>query len=145
MTGPAQIFPLVQAPPSVDVGARYRPGPLLDIEADLGMKTAYDRVDTLEQTRPAVPEALNGSRMSHGAISVTGSLKGVATGLNTLSNVIVSIDAGVAPSNLVVTATPSNTVPGTFDVFVWKPTSASVTTPIAATSPATVRWHAWGT
>jgi hypothetical protein len=112
---------------------------------DLGMKTAFDRVDTLEQTRPQVPAVLNGARMSHGALSVTGTVKGVATGLSTVSNVIASVDNGAVPHNLTVSATPSTTQPGTFDIAVFKPTSASVTTPILNTVPATIRWHAWGT
>lgn len=146
LVGPAQIIPVVQQPSSEGFPMqRYRPGPLADAEADLGMKTAYDRVDTLEHTRPSVPSVLNGSRMSSGAIQVTGSVKGVATGLSTLSNVIAGVDSGSAPNNLTVTATPSTTVPGTFDVYVWKPTSSGDNTPILNTVPATVRWHAWGT
>lgn len=142
---PAQIAPRVQLAASDFPTQRYRPGPLADAEADLGMKTAYDRVDTLERTRPSVPDGLNGSKLSSGALQVTGLVKGVATGLSTLSNVIVSIDAGATPTNLTVTATPSATVPGTFDVYVWKPTSSGNNTPILNTVPATVRWHAWGT
>lgn len=109
------------------------------------MKTIYDRVDTIEDTGLGFPPTLNGSHMSSGAIAVTGTLKGVATGLRTLSNVIVSIDNGLVPHNRWVSATPSATVPGAFDVAVFKPTSASVNTPVLETVPVTVRWHAWGT
>lgn len=142
---PAQIAPRVQLAASDFPTQRYRPGPLADAEADLGMKTAYDRVDTLERTRPSVPDGLNGSKLSSGALQVTGLVKGVATGLSTLSNVIVSIDNGLAPHNRWVSATPSATVPGTFDAAVFKPTSASVNTPVLETGPVTLRWIAWGT
>lgn len=145
MSDPAQIVPRVQTPIRDFPIQRYRPGPAADVEADLGMKTAYDRVDTLERTRPSMPDLLHGSQMSSGAIQVTGTLKGVAAGLSTLSNVIVSIDNGLTPHNQWVSATPSATQPGTFDVAVFKPTSASVNTPILETVPVTVRWHAWGT
>jgi len=145
MSDPAQILPRVQVATRTFPVQRYRPGPTADAEADLGMKTAHDRVDTLEQTRPSVPDLLNGSKMSSGAIQVTGTMKGVATGLSTLSNVIVSVDSGATPHNLTVSATPSTTQPGTFDVAVFKPTAAGNTTPILNTVPATVRWHAWGT
>lgn len=145
MSNPAQIIPHVQAAPSKVPLRRYRPGPHPDQEIDLGMKTIYDRVDTIEDTGLGFPPTLNGSHMSSGAIAVTGTLKGVATGLRTLSNVIVSIDNGLVPHNRWVSATPSATVPGAFDVAVFKPTSAAVNTPILETVPVTVRWHAWGT
>lgn len=147
MSNPTQIFPSVQTPTASEnrPSDRWRPGPHPDPDTDLALKTAYDSIYGLEHRSAQTPEPLNGSTMSCGAITVTGQLKGVATGLSTLSNVIVSIDAGAAPTNLTVTATPSTTVPGTFDVYVWKPTSASVNTPILNTVPTVVRWHAWGT
>lgn len=143
-------LPLVQTPKTgQQQGQRWRPAPFEGIgeldkhQLDLALKTIYDVHYTLEQS--AVAAVVAGSRMASGALSVKGSLKAVASGLNTLSNVTVSIDAGAAPTNRWVTATPSKTVPGAFDVFVWKPTATGDNTPIAETAAVTVRWHAFGT
>jgi hypothetical protein len=143
MSNPVQSIPTVQTP-STAQAQRWRPSPLPDPEIDLAVKTIYDNCYGLEQTSAQLQSSLRGSRMSAGAISVTGSLKGIATGLSTLSNVIVSIDNGSTATNFVVTATPSTTVAGAFDCYVWMPTAAGNTAPIPATSAAVVRWHAWG-
>lgn len=117
---------------------RWRPAPfegLTDIdrhELDLALKTIYDAHYTLADS------------IVFGTLTVRGGvMKAVATGLSTLSNVIVSIDAGAAPTNLTVTASLSRT-PGAFDVYVWRPTSAVDNTPVPAVSPVTVRWSAKG-
>lgn len=124
---------------------RWRPAPFQDVELDLAMKTAFDNTDSLEKTSAQMPSTLHGSSIANGTSKVTGSLKGIATGLSTVSNVIVSIDSAGAPSNLTVTARPSPNMPGGIDIFVWMPTSAANNTPIAATIVAVIRWHAWGT
>jgi hypothetical protein len=144
MSNPTQSIPTVQTP-STAQPQRWRPSPLPDAETDLAVKTIYDNVYGLEQTSAQLQQSLRGSRMSTGAVSVTGSLKGIATGLSTVSNVIVSIDAGAVATNQWVTATPSTTVAGGVDIFCWMPTSSANNTPIASTTPQLIRWHAWGT
>jgi hypothetical protein len=146
-SSPAQIFPLAQqsSNPANRPGDRWRPGPFQDPEIDLAIKTSFDNVYGLEHTSTQTPDSINGSSVSSGALSVTGSVKAVATGLSTLSNIIVSIDSAGVPHNLTVSATPSVSIPGTFDVAVFKPTAAGNNTPILNTVPTVVRWHAWGT
>lgn len=123
----------------------WRPAPIADPNIDLAVKEAYDNISGLQASAVQSVSALQGSRMSSGALTVTGSMKGVATGLSTLSNVVAGIDTGSSPTNMTVSATPSHNQPGTFDVYVFAPTSTSNNTPILATSAAVVRWHAWGT
>jgi hypothetical protein len=143
-------LPLVQQTPSAKGPQRWRVGPFEGLPGeidrhmlDLGFKAIYDHSYALEQTAVQAPTL--GSKMASGALSVVGSVKAVVTGLATLSNVTVSIDAGATPTNRWVTATPSTTVPGAFDVYCWKPTAAGDNTPIAETAAVTVRWHALGT
>lgn len=126
---------------------RWRPSPIADPELDLAVKTIYERVDNLGLSSPQAPTKLTGSAITNGIAKVpsTGVLKGIATGLSTVSNVVVSIDSAGAPTNLTVSANPSPRVAGGIDIYVWQPTSASVTTPVAATVASIVRWHAWGT
>lgn len=147
MSNPRQLFPSVQnaGDPAARPGKRWRPSPLKDFETDLAMKISFDNVYGLEHTSTQTPDSLNGSSVASGALAVTGSVKAVATGLRTLFNVIVSIDNGLVPHNLTVSATPSSSIAGTFDVAVFKPTSSADNTPILSTSPVVVRWHAWGT
>jgi hypothetical protein len=123
----------------------WRPAPFKDPELDLAIKSAYDNISGLQASAVQSVGALHGSKMSTGAISVVGSVKGVATGLSTLSNVVASIDSGATPTNMTPSATPSQNSPGTFDLYVFAPTSTANNTPILATSAALVRWHAWGT
>lgn len=148
MSGPSQIIPPVQTPPSATDLARNRrwyPKKFDDDELDLAIKTAYTSLAGLEHKTPQTIDALDGSSVSHGALAVLGSAKAVATGLRTLSNIVVSIDNGATPTNIIVTATPSTTVAGAFDVFCWQPTAAGNTAPTVATASVNIRWHAWGT
>jgi hypothetical protein len=138
MSDPVQKFPSIQQPQPF-TQQRWRPRPFSDPELDLSTKTLYDNVYGLEATSTQAVKALQGSKTSSGAITVTGSVKGVATGLSTLSNVVVSIDNGSTPINMTATATPSTITPGTFDVYIWQASLA------AATSPLLIRWIAWGT
>ena len=116
---------------------RWYPGPfegMGDIDKsqlDTALKTIFQHSYALEQS------------FASGSLKVKGHVKAVASGLNTLSDIVVSIDSGSAPSNQWVTATPSAT-PGAFDVYVWQPTSAGSTVPIASTVATLVRWHAKG-
>lgn len=145
MSDPVQTFPSVQAPKPFGV-QRWRPAVITsDQNLDLAIKTAFDNTSNLESTSPQAPVALHGSQISSGALTVTGALKGVASGLGTLSNVVATVDNGSSAMNLWVSATPNAITPGTFDIYVWKPTSTSDNTPTKATSPVTIRWVAWGT
>lgn len=144
-------IPLVQAPKTDDTN-RWRPEPFegqpdkINLSnLDTAFKATFDNIYGLEATSPQVPDDLKGSGISSGALKVTGSAKGIVTGLDTVSNVVVSLDSGPAASNLWVTATPSTTVKGAFDVYVWKPTGAGSTVPIANGTVTTVRWIAFGT
>jgi len=149
MSDPLQQFPSLQTPTSQTyLDQPWRPGVIgrpEDHELDLAVKTAYDRLDSLRDTTTQVPDALKGSRTSSGALTVTGAVKGVATGLGTVSNVVASVDNGASPHSYTVSATPSSISMGAFDLYVWKPTSSANMTPIAATAPVLVRWIAWGT
>lgn len=147
MSSPRQIFPPIQdaGDPAARPGKRWRPPPFKDAEIDLAVKTAFDSTYGLEHTSTQTPGSLNGSSVASGALSVKGSVKAVATGLSTLFNVIVSFDTGLTPHNFTVSATPSSSIAGAFDIAVFKPTSNVDNTPILATTPVVVRWHAWGT
>lgn len=150
---PVPKLPTVQLS-KVTFPKRWRPGPfdgqLGDIDRsqlDAALKAIYDHSYGLEESSLQVVDTQSNSRMATGAVIVPtgGVLKAVATGLSTVSNVVVSEDSGSTPSARKVTATLSTTKPGAIDIYVWQPTSSSVTTPVAATVPVTVRWHAWGT
>ena len=145
MSDPKQIYPTRQAPLPFTSSIWRPPVVLKDPELDLAVKTSYDHIAGLQATSTQAVTALLGSRVSSGAIAVTGSMKGVATGLSTLSNVIVSIDSGATPTNMTCSATPSTITPGSFDVYVYAPTSTVDNTPILSATVVTVRWHAWGT
>lgn len=145
-TNPAQSFPQVQSPAKFTFTG-WRPYPFKDPDIDLAMKTIFDSTYGLKATAVTAVSALQGSKMSSGAITVPagGSMKAIASGLGTLSNIIASIDNGSTPTNMTVSATPNTVTPGTFDLFVFQPTSSSVNTPVLATTPVLIRWHAWGT
>lgn len=144
-------LPLIQGVRSTPP-KRWRPGPFegqpgeLDrSQLDTALKAIYDHAYSLEQS--SVQAVVEGTKMASGALIVPagGKLKAVATGLQTLSNVVVSVDAGANATNKTVSATPSTTAAGAFDVYVYQPTSPTSTVPVLATSPTIVRWHAYGT
>jgi hypothetical protein len=114
------------------------------IELDRAIPRIYDAHNALIGIAVQAP-ALNGTfAMQTGAVTVTGSKLSIATGLATVTQVVVSIVSAVA-TNFTVTARPSPLRPGAIDVYVWKPTSSSVTTPVAGTTPVTIHWWASGT
>jgi hypothetical protein len=129
----------------VYTGSIWRPAPFADPELDLAVKTAYDHISGLQATKVQSPATLQGSSVSAGAATVTGSLKGVATGLSTVSTVVASLDTGTTPTNMTVSATPSTIAPGSIDIYVYAPSATNNNTPILAASALKVRWHAWGT
>jgi hypothetical protein len=145
------VLPRIQTPVATKTQP-WRPGPFqgqpgeLDrSQLDQVIKTTFDQIYTLQQN--AAGTVTQGASIASGAVLVPagGVLKAIATGLRTVSNVVVSVDAGTVATNLWVSATPSATVPGAFDIFVWQPTSSGNNTPTAATGATTIRWHAYGT
>jgi hypothetical protein len=79
-----------------------------------------------------------------GQTVVTGSQLSIPTGLLTVTAVTATIDNGATAHNFWVSAVISQQ-PGCIDIYVWKPTAAGNTTPIACTSAVTVRWSVRGT
>lgn len=124
---------------------RYRPGNYPeDSQLAVDMKTIYDQVYSLNE------QALLGVGMdtppalASGVTTVTGSQNGIATGLATVTNVIAVVDSDGAPCNEIVTPRPNPNQAGRIDLFVWKPTAAGDTTPIASTTARKIRWFAVG-
>jgi len=109
---------------------------------DLALKTAFDNTYGLELQ--AILGVAAGQGLASSSTKVTGSKNGIATGLDTVVNVVASIDNGVSALNEWVSARPSPNTKGAIDLFVWKPTAAGDTTPIASTTERTVRWIATG-
>ena len=115
---------------------RWFPTPTGNAETDLAFQTILQQLYGLESQ--AVTGATNGSALASGSTPVTGSENAVATGLATVTNVVVSIDNSATAFFEVVSARPSTT-PGAIDIFVW------ATGPVASTTQRTVRWAAIGT
>ena len=84
--------------------------------------------------------ANSGGAITRGVASVTGSLA-VTTGLTTITAAVVTLNADAALTGHVATCTFTG---GTLTIKVWKPTSSSDTTPIAATAAKSVSWIAIG-
>ena len=81
--------------------------------------------------------------IAEGKNSVTGSAA-IASGLKTVVGCVAGLEADASiDAYSGITAKPSATA-GSIDVKVWKPTSVSNPTPIAATIAKDVRWVAWG-
>lgn len=133
--------------PQKVVQATYAPGSFLDfhmqLEAnpaqasralDQAIRFAYDNTATLQ--------AMMACRQSGSAL-VTGSIKNIPTGLSQVAQVQGSIDNGATAHNFWVSVVKGST-PGAVDIYVWQPTAAGNNTPIACTTPVTVRWIADG-
>lgn len=126
----------------------WRPGSFVSIEAeqqgrelDLAFRVAFDGLTQNESNALQNPSGQN-LRVTWGNSSVTGSLTRISTGLATVLQVTASLDSDVA-INESVTVTLGDE--GEMSLFVWKPTAAGDTTPIASTTQRTVRWIAVGT
>lgn len=120
------------------------PDELLKAEIDKWLLRIYQAHGTLDSTAVQAPATGTGYLFAHGRTSVTGSKLGIVTGLTTVTNCGASIDNGATATNFTVTARVSSSVLGGIDVYVWMPTAAGDTTPIAATSAVTVAWWAAG-
>lgn len=101
--------------------------------------------NTLNGVTIQAPATNQGFSVQSGTTSVTGSKLSIPTTLAKVIRVTASIDSGTTATNFTVSARPSPLTLGAIDIFVWMPTAAGDTTPIAATSAATVHWWATGT
>lgn len=110
--------------------------PLHNVDLDTALKAAFDNIAGVQQQ--SVQGAVAGSASASGVVTVTGSQKGIATGLATVTNVVASmVDAtGVFE---IVTASPTPNAAGRIDIYVWKAAST------ASTTARQVHWQASGT
>jgi len=108
-------------------------------QLDRAFQIAFDNTATIESNYIGKTPTLEGKKVNWGTAAITGSGT-VATGLTTIESVSLTIQGSAATDN-----TLSYTVSGgTLTVFVWQPTAAGDTTPIAETVAVTVAWEARG-
>lgn len=119
--------------------------PQLRIELDRALPRLYDSHASLDGTAIKAPAFGGGFVVDTGSVTITGSKTGIQTRLTTVEQVVVSIDNGAVASNSWVTATIHPDNKSRIDLFVWVPTAAGDTTPIASTIPTLVRWWCSGT
>jgi hypothetical protein len=115
----------------------------LGLELDQSLPRLFDSHNALEGQAIQAPAINAGFMVQSGTVRVTGSKLGIVTGLDTVNQVVASINSKVA-TNFTVTAQPSVTVKGAIDVYVWQPTGAGSTVPIACTTAVTIHWWATG-
>lgn len=133
--------------PQKQLQSRWRPPTMLDFHTqlarnptqasralDIAIQRAYQNDSQLENMIAAT---------QFGQAVVTGSSKSIPTGLNSVSQVTVSIDQGATAHNFWVSGVISQQ-PGCIDIYVWQPTAAGNNTPIACTTAVTVRWSVRG-
>jgi hypothetical protein len=114
-------------------------------EIERFLQFIYQSHNALNGVTIQAPTTNQGFSVQSGTTQVTGSKTGVVTGLSSVLRVTASLDTGATATNFTVSARPSTTVRGAVDLYVWKPTAAGDTTPIAATTVTTVHWWATGT
>ena len=85
----------------------------------------------------------SGYKIARGSTSVTGTAD-ITTGLATVVQAVVSLQDDVS-LDAIATSVVNGGTAGHITAKVWKPTSSSDCTPIAATVAKTVRWIAIGT
>jgi len=129
----------------------FRPGSLsnvkdehLKVELDRYIGRIYDGHASLNSTAVKAPAFGAGFATNSGNEIVTGSKLGVPTGLSTVNHVATSVSTGSTPNAYTTSAGPSATVAGAIDIFVFQPTAAGDTTPIAATAAVLIHWIATG-
>lgn len=152
-TGPAPPAAVAAAQPNSPAKAlqtRWRPESFLNIHTLLtNPATAPQAARSLDR---AIQQAYqNDSQLENmaactqfGKTVVTGSQKGIPTGLSTVSQVTVSVDNGATAHNFWVSGVISQQ-PGCIDIYCWQPTAAGNNTPIATTGALTIRWSVRGT
>ena len=108
-------------------------------ELDLALRIAYSNTATVQADYIAKTPSAESKKVNWGTASITGSGT-VATELTTIESVSLTIQGSAASDN-VLTYTVSG---GTLTIFVWQPTAAGDTTPIAETVSLTIAWEARG-
>ncbi len=106
---------------------------------DFARLTIFDKVATIESNYIGKTPTLEGKLVNWGTAAITGSGT-VATGLTTIESVSLLVQGSAASDNA-LTYTVSG---GTLTIFVWMPTAAGDTTPIAETVEREVSWEARG-
>jgi hypothetical protein len=108
-------------------------------ELDFALRAIFDNTATIESNYIGKTPTAEGKLVNWGTVSITG-FGSVVTGLTTIESVSLTIQGSVA-SNNVLSYTASG---GTLTIFVWQPTAAGDTTPIAETVALTIAWEARG-
>lgn len=147
-TNPPSLSEAKSTSPVKTLQTRWRPPTFLDLHSRLAgsrpqdVSFDVDRAFNVAYQNMSQLENMIACRQS-GEVVVTGSAKGVKTGLSTVSQVTVSIDHGATAHNFTVSGVISQ-FPGAIDIYCWQPTGVNNTTPIACTTAVTVRWIATG-
>ncbi len=108
-------------------------------ELDFALRAIFDNTANIESNFIGKTPTVEGKLVKWGTAAITGSGT-VATGLTTIESVSLTIQGSAASDNI-LTYTVSG---GTLTIFVWQPTAAGDTTPIAETVERTVSWEARG-
>lgn len=117
----------------------------LRVQLDKDISTIFSAHGLLSSTSVQGPTNGSGFTALSGATNVTGSKLSVPTGLASITNVTGSLNTGATPHNFTLSITPSKSGPaGSIDIYVFQPTSASVNTPVPATTAQIVNWWATG-
>jgi len=92
-----------------------------------------------------IADCRDGRKIARGVTAVTGSVTDLATGLDEVEDVIVSIKRSAAPGVDVALVTWAlGAAAGQISLYCWKPTSSADCTLIAATTAVDVEWIAIG-
>lgn len=147
-TSPASVSAAQPNSPVKQLQTRWRPESFVDFHRmltrapeqasrtlDQAIRIAYNNDSQLENMVAST---------QFGSSVVTGKSLSIPTGLSAVSQVTAVIDNGATAHNFWPSATISQQ-PGCIDIYVWMPTAAGNTTPIAATSAVIVRWSVRGT
>ncbi len=108
-------------------------------ELDFALRAIFDNTATIESNYIGKTPTAEGKLVNWGTAAITGSGT-VATGLTTIESVSLLVQGSAASDNT-LTYTVSG---GTLTIFLWQPTAAGDTTPIAETVERTVSWEARG-
>lgn len=129
---------------------QFRPGSFIGLpldelskELDTHLPRLYDAHNVLRGICVQGPALNAGYATVAGTVTFTGSKLSISTGLATVKQVTATIATAVA-TNINVTAIVTPAIAGAINLYAWQPTSSSVTTAIAATTPVTVHWTASG-
>lgn len=145
---------------------RWRPSPFgastwprNQVEKEAALQALLDQMPKLDQSVRALFDQLYGLvdgcllppedntdklRVAAGSQAVTGSQKQIVSGLTSVLYLVASLQSAAA-LNEWVTCEVLTVPAGNFNLYVWKPTAAGDTTPIASTTGRVVHWFAWGT